>query len=392
MSAKDLPYDPAARRDTPLARKLKARVADAGPISVSAYMESCLQDKDFGYYRTQHAIGTDGDFVTAPEISQVFGEILGLWAVVVWQQMGAPDHFNLVELGPGRGTLMRDALRAARLVPAFAAAADVYLIESNATLAGVQRETLACSDLSLNWINGLSALPAGPTIIMGNEFLDTIRASQTIKASDGWRERCVGVDEAGHLQFTDGNLCGTQVFGDPSSKEADCGSILETQVFVELAWELADVAERGLLAALFVDYGHMEQHYGDTLQAVRTHAFEHPLTSPGEADLSVQVDFSSFVKQVVGASHTRRRRSGRREAPPLIIDGPLTQAEFLGQLGIMQRASKLMAANPARATDIQAGVMRLMAPNGMGTRFKAIGVRSHGVPELAGLSAQPARP
>ncbi len=394
MSGGDAPYDPDLRRDTPLALKLKDLIARDGPISVQDYMEACLFDEDFGYYRTHPAIGKAGDFITAPEISQVFGEILGLWACVVWQSMGSPDRFNLVELGPGRGTLMRDGLRAARIVPGFVDAADVHLVECNPVLIEEQRRTLADTEAKLSWHGDLKGLPGGPTILIGNEFLDTIPAFQSVVCEDGVRERRVGFDEKGALQF----VLGRRYEPHPSAEQkpralermADAaqGSIDETQVIVELGWDLGGLAETGPLAALFIDYGHEELAFGDTMQAVRNHAYEHPLTSPGEADLTVQVDFHSFRLQISGSSKITRngeRRTGRQ----LALDGPVPQAEFLGQLGIIQRASKLMSANPARAGEIEAGVLRLMAPNGMGTRFKAVGVRTRDLPELPGFAKPP---
>ena len=379
MNGEDAPYDPALRRDTPLALKLKAQIARDGPICVSEYMRACLSDEDFGYYRTQQAIGKAGDFVTAPEISQVFGEILGLWACVVWQSMGSPERFNLAELGPGRGSLMRDGLRAARLVPGFLEAADVHLIECNPLLIEEQRQTLADTGVENSWRDDLKHLSPAPTILIGNEFLDTIPAFQSVVCEDGVRERRVGLNENGELQFVTGALCERNADPDMKAREMDRvpragpDSIDEKQNFGELTADLRGLSEKGALAALFIDYGHTDRSFGDTLQAVRNHKYEHPLTSPGEADLTVQVDFGSFASQIAWTSK-------------LTLDGPVTQGEFLGQLGIVQRASKLMSANPSKAGAIEAGILRLMAPNGMGTRFKAIGVHSTDVPELPGFA------
>lgn len=395
MSSGDGPYDPALRRDTPLALRLKAAIARDGPISVCAYMRACLADEQFGYYRTQQAIGKAGDFVTAPEISQAFGEILGLWSCVVWQSMGSPQRFNLVELGPGRGTLMRDGLRAARLVPGFIEAADVHLVECNPVLVALQRKTLSDCGAQLSWHEGLADLPTAPTILIGNEFLDTIPASQSVACAQGMRERCVGLDEDGELAFVTGELCERSTLAEMHAlgcertavAEDPAEGITECQSFSELARDLLRLTKTGALAAAFIDYGHTEHSFGDTLQAVRNHSYEHPLTSPGEADLTVQVDFASFAAQIAGTSDIPQVGSGGADSGrALIVDGPVTQGEFLGQLGIVQRASRLMSANPARAGEIEAGILRLMAPNGMGTRFKVIGVRTTDVPELPGFS------
>lgn len=351
-SGEPLSYDPDLRRDTPLALKLKARIWSEGPITVSDYMRACLHDPELGYYATRPAIGTDGDFVTAPEISQTFGELIGLWAAVAWQQMGAPVSFTLLELGPGRGTLMSDALRATRGVPGFHDALRLVLLESNARLITEQRARLAsCSPA---WIDRLDALPAGPVIAIANEFLDTCPVEQT----DGAGVRTVGLDTAGHLSFD----AGVEV--DPA--------VVETQDF-EILRPLFQAGNRPF-AALFIDYGHITRETGETLQALRAHRTEHPLTSPGEADLTVQVCFADFAAYVVDCS-----------GATLEIDGPVTQSEFLGRLGLIERTSRLMSANPAKAHEIEAGVARLIAPTGMGSRFKVVGVRSSIFPPLPGF-------
>lgn len=386
-----LAYDPQARRATPLATKLKAQIAGDGPMTIAAFMDACLNDAEFGYYRTQTAIGREGDFITAPEISQIFGEIIGLWAAVTWQQMGAPERFNLIEMGPGRGTLMHDALRAAVVLPEFLDAAQVQLVECNPVLIATQKALLEAPGLNVSWHDDLSTIPEGPSLLIGNEYLDTVRVGQAVKGENGIHQRMVGIDEAGTLQFIAGALAPPHPDPDHNLAamarwdEQPVGAIDETQVFAELAFDLGDLAEKGPFAALFIDYGHEKSAFGDTLQAVRGHAYEHPLTSPGEADLTVQVDFQSFARQVAGASLITRDGVKRGRTQPLAIDGPIPQAEFLGRLGVLQRASKLMAANADKAPDIEAGVLRLMAPTGMGTRFKALGVRAPELPKLPGF-------
>lgn len=350
----------AAKRQTPLMAKLAKRIKREGPISVAAYVEACLQDPVHGYYRRRPAIGAAGDFVTAPEISQVFGEIIGLWCAVVWQQMGAPAAVRLIEIGPGRGTLMRDALRAARLVPAFRAALRVELIESNAALEPVQRETLDGEDVAIAWRGDLAA-GSGPVILIANEFLDTLAGEQWVYRGGAWRVRCVGLDASGGLRFTDGADVADAVLppGLPSPVEGD---VFETRrhSFAALAAELARLGTP--LAGLLIDYGHDRPGFGDTLQAVAGHRYTSPLDTPGEADVTSQVDFSAFADAL--------------HAHGILVDGPLTQAELLGRLGAVERASRLMAANPTRAGEIEAGIARLMAPAGMGGRFQAIGIRS----------------
>lgn len=366
-------YDPLARRETPLARLLIEKISGTGPMPIKEFMAACLLDDQHGYYRSRQAIGREGDFVTAPEISQIFGELVGLWCAVAWQQMGSPDRVHLVELGPGRGTLMRDALRACRLVEPFNEAACVHLIESSETLQSIQEETLESSGFDPSWHRSLASVPLAPTIIIANEFLDALAVDQFVATGSGWMQRAVTVDAEGRLQFCEMALpaeAGIYVPG--FAVNAAAGSIVTVSDFGGLASHLATRGRAQPLAALFIDYGHTERAPGDTLQAVRAHRYEHPLTSPGEADLTTHVDFADFQAQI---SH---------EAA-LATDGPVTQSEFLGSLGIMERASKLMSANPGKAGEIEIAVTRLMAPQGMGTRFKVLGVRSTGLPPLPGF-------
>lgn len=359
------------RAPTPLARKLAARIALDGPIGVGEYMQACLQDPEHGYYRRQPAIGSGGDFITAPEISQVFGEIIGLWCAVVWQQMGSPPALRLVELGPGRGTLMRDALRAVRLVPAFRAALRVELIESNAALEPIQRAALKGEDAPLHWSRSLAA-GTDAAIVIGNEFLDTLPVSQWVFRDGAWRRRCVDIEAAETLIFTDGAAEASLPIPAGLSAPRD-GDIYESRA-AALAPFAAQLAYLGApLAALFIDYGHPQPGYGDTLQAVAAHRYADPLQAPGENDLTAQVDFAAVA--------------GGLRAGGLVTDGPVPQADFLGRLGIVERASKLMAANPAKAGEIEAGVARLIAPGGMGTRFQVIGARTPAVPPLPALQA-----
>ena len=355
-------------RATPLAHKLAVRIARDGPIGVDEYMQACLQDPEHGYYRRQTAIGRAGDFVTAPEISQVFGELVGLWCAVVWQQMASPQAVRLIELGPGRGSLMRDALRAARLVPAFRAALRVELVESNAALEPIQRATLSGDDVPLRWSADILS-GAGPVIVIANEFIDTLAAAQWVFRAGSWRARCVGLDPAGNLAFVDGAPhAGLKL--PPGTPEPGDGDIFEerTAALAGFADKLAALGAP--LAALFIDYGHTRSGFGDTLQAVQAHRHTDPLQSPGEADLTSQVDFAAFAAAM--------------RARGFACDGPVAQGEFLGRLGITERASRLMAANPAKAAQIEVDIARLTAPGGMGGRFQAIGIRS---PQLAALPA-----
>jgi len=364
-----------ARRPTPLTTKLAEQIRHEGPISVADYMRTCLHDRDHGYYRKQRAIGRDGDFVTAPEISQVFGELIGLWCAVVWQQMGSPPSIRLVELGPGRGTLMRDALKAARAVPDFCRALRVHLVESNALLIEQQRATLKNETVPIAWAVDLDTKAAGdrPAIVIANEFLDTIPVTQWVFHDAHWRIRRVGLDTAGLLSFTHGNPDPNAPLPPGIPAEPQEGDIFETRCGALVDWAGKLAALGAPLAALVIDYGHLQSAIGDTLQAIRAHRYEDPLAEPGEADLTAHVDFAEFGAEMA--------RYG------FCLDGPVTQAAFLGSLGIVERASRLMAANPDKAAAIEGAVARLMAAGGMGSRFKAVGVRGKGLPPLPGFEA-----
>jgi SAM-dependent MidA family methyltransferase len=363
-------YDPDERRDTPLALALQDRIRREGAVSVRDYMDACLNDPGHGYYRARVAIGRAGDFVTAPEISQVFGELIGLWAAVVWQQMGAPSPFNLVELGPGRGTMMADAIRAARRVMGFTDAVRVALVEPSPVLARVQQKTLDGAPADIRWYTDLANIEAAPTVLIANEMLDVVPVTQLLRSEGGWHERCVGLDDRNRLVFAARSEPSRVALPEIGAQAAP-GDILELRDLSGLARAVSRIAAADPFAGLFIDYGHAVSALGDTLQAVRAHRHEHPLTSPGEADLTAYVDFAAAASTFASAG--------------LIAERLVAQAEFLGALGIVARASRLMAANPGRAADIEMAVARLMAPQGMGTRFKALGLKSPGLPPLPGF-------
>ncbi|MFV0294832.1 MAG: class I SAM-dependent methyltransferase [Hyphomicrobiaceae bacterium] len=373
-------YDPERRRQTPLADRLIEIIKANGPIGVDAYMEACLGDPEHGYYRTQAAIGAEGDFITAPEISQIFGELIGLWAAVVWQGMGEPGSIRLVELGPGRGTLMADALRAVRVLPGFLEAAEVLLVEPNPVLRQRQQTTLEAqrdAGVRLAWHETLVDIEGGPTILIANEVLDVLPARQWIATQTGWQSRRIGLDDAGQLTFlgADPSLPTSLSPGGPAPDSWAAGDLFETRDLGTFLGGLERVAGNGPFAGLFFDYGHQGPLVGDTLQAISKQHHEHPLTSPGEADLTALVDFNALARDA--------------RARGFAVDGAVTQGDFLGGLGIAQRASRLMAANPAKAGEIETGVARLMAPQGMGTRFKAIGLRRGLAAPLPALDASP---
>lgn len=368
-------YDPELRRPTPLAIRLADDIRRGGPMPVDAYMSRCLWDPADGYYATRAPIGRAGDFITAPQISQTFGELVGLWAAVVWRDvLGAPPAFTFAELGPGQGTLMADALRATARVPGFHAAMRCRLIEASPVLIAQQRQALAAVPVPVSWAGDVGSI-AGPAIIVANEFFDALPVRQMTWTGGRWAERAVGVDEGGRLQFTSLPPVGPAATPAAAPPDPEAGAIIEALAANHEMTAIGAAARSGPVAALVIDYGHERSAVGDTLQAVRAHRHEHPLTSPGEADLSAQVDFEALAAAARSAG--------------LAVDGPVSQGEFLGRLGIVERASRLMAANPARAGDIELAVARLIAPTGMGARFKAIGLRSPALAPLPGLVPDP---
>ncbi|MEM1149557.1 MAG: SAM-dependent methyltransferase [Pseudomonadota bacterium] len=334
-----------------LTDRLKALIAAEGPLPVSTYMQLCLHDPTFGYYATRPSIGRD--FRTAPETSQVFGELLGLWAALEWRGMEAPSKFNLVELGPGRGTLMADALRATQAVGGFHAAANIVLVETSPALRQVQTERLAPHRIT--HVDAIKEIPGGPSIILANEFLDCLPARQFLNDGEAWRERVVGLDEAGALTL------GLAADRKPPGDAPSDGDTLEVQPGLSLIIET--LAERtALFRALFIDYGSAGGAPGDTLRAFQNGVQVDPLANPGACDLTVDVDFARLARLATAAG--------------LGVAGPVPQGAFLGALGIEARMQSLIKQNPEAAREIHRSVAELVEPDKMGQRFKALCVSS----------------
>jgi NADH dehydrogenase [ubiquinone] 1 alpha subcomplex assembly factor 7 len=376
-----------AQINTPLAERIKERIQAQGPLSVSTFMRLCLHDPDFGYYQFQAAIGGAADFITAPEISQVFGELVGIWAAVTWRAMGAPPAFNLVELGPGRGTLMKDALRAGSVVPGFVEAAQIRLVESNRTLVKQQQAALAAYAERTTWHSSAARLfwakdAPLPTIVLANEYLDTFAIEQWVARDGEWRLRAVGV-EGGALVFTEIAKADwpSDVLLPPTLPAAPEGAICQTAEGAVSSQHLlangilARAGEAAPLAALFIDYGFGETVTGDTLQAMSEHKYVSPFRAPGCDDVTAHVDFGSLVKEF--------RNSG------LLVDGPMTQTEFLLKMGLVERAQVLMReARADQVNAIETGARRIADPDGMGGLFKVMAVRSRGVPVLPPFASE----
>ena len=352
-----------------LADRLARLIRADGPMTVEAFMRLCLHDPQDGYYATRPRLGADGDFLTAPLASQMFGELIGLWAVDAWTRLDQPAPFQLVEMGPGDGTLMSDVMRAARVVPSFRAAAALWLVETSAPLIERQRERLAVH--GPRWAGSLDEVPAGaPTVLVANELLDCLPARQFVRAETGWTERRVGLDESGALAF--GLAPAPQGFVPPPGLESvPPGSLVEISPAQEaLGAEVgARIAQDGGVA-LFIDYGRGRPEPGDTLQALSRHRKVDVLATAGEADLTVHADFPAFAAAARAAG-----------AETTAITG---QGDFLRALGIELRAQALARARPDQAGIIARQLHRLTAPDEMGTLFKVVCVHQPGL-EVAGF-------
>jgi NADH dehydrogenase [ubiquinone] 1 alpha subcomplex assembly factor 7 len=365
---------PAPARD--LLERLLQTIDAEGPISVARYMSEALLDPRAGFYATKDPIGAGSDFITAPEVSQMFGELIGLWCVQSWIEMGAPERVDLVELGPGRGTMIADALRAAQLRPDFIAAARITLVEASPALKAVQAETLANAPCPVMWMN---QLPAGdaPCIVLGNEFLDCLPIRQFVRHESAWRERLVGRDPTAPAQLA-------FLLAPSTLSERDCdlipaalrdapeGALVEASpgaapLLESLAARFASAPGR----ALFIDYGPAASETGDTLQAIKAHEKVDPLAEPGQADLTARVDFAALSE----AAH----------ALDLSADGSAPQGDWLKALGLEHRAAALIGARPDQKGVIARQVHRLTDEAEMGALFKAICVSSSGLPPAAGF-------
>jgi len=357
---------------TPLEAEIRRRIEVGGPMPVAQYMSLCLTHPQHGYYVIRDPLGAAGDFITAPEISQMFGELIGLWACSVWRQMGAPEKVRLVELGPGRGIMMLDALRAVQVVPGFRAAIAVHFVEISPALEARQRQAFTGIDVPVEWHRTLDEVPEGPTIILANEFFDALPVQQAVMCADGWHERVVKIADANRLQFSNARDP-IPLFDEmlpPAVREAKIGEIFEWRAD-QIALELGRRVVRANGAALVIDYGHSESATGETLQAVGSHCFVHPLTTPGQVDLTAHVDL-----QALGLA---------AESMNARLHGPIEQGEFLRRMGIAARAERLrMGAAPSEAAAIDAAYDRLTSQErtGMGRLFKVLGI-SH--PKLGPL-------
>ncbi|WP_421790712.1 class I SAM-dependent methyltransferase [Hyphobacterium sp.] len=359
----------------PIADKIAERIRNGGPISIAAFMTEAMFDPMEGYYATKNPIGAGEDFITAPAISQMFGELIGLWSAQVWMDMGQPKSFQLVELGPGTGQMMSDIVRAGRAIPGFLEAAQITLIEASAALKMVQGQTLTPMGVQASWVNRIENVPAGPAIILGNEFLDCLPVRQAVKQGDRWNERLVGLNEDGGFQFVMGPALGVEADLIPQRlRDLPDGTLVEfrpgdQQVVEALANRFADQPGR----ALFIDYGPASSEPGDTFQAIRQHQKTDPLDAPGTADLTARVDFEQLTHFAGTAG--------------LEASGPVSQGTFLKALGIEMRAATLLQAKPDQKGRIARQLMRLIEPDQMGELFQVVTLSTPGLPKPPGFTA-----
>ncbi len=357
----------------PLKDRLIAKINAEGPLSIAEYMTICLLDPVQGYYPTRDPLGSDGDFITAPEISQMFGEVIGLWCIQTWQDMGRPNRLHLIELGPGRGIMMSDILRAAQLDKAFMKAVNVTLIEASPALEAVQGKTLSSAPCPISWAASLDKAPQGPAIIIGNEFLDCLPIRQFIQKDRfagraGWQERMVAVDD-GNLRFgiSPASISETVQATLPAAQEdAKDDDLLEVcPASAQIVDQVKARFDRDSGRALFIDYGPETTEFGDSLQALKRHKKVGVFSDPGNTDLTARVDFGALQELA--------------RAVDLPVTLPVPQREFLSKLGLEMRAVALSRAQPNSKDKIARQLHRLTASDEMGELFKAICFQSEGL-------------
>lgn len=334
---------------------LRAQIDVHGPMDIATWMRLCLTHPEHGYYATQDPLGAGGDFTTAPEISQLFGEMIGFWLADLWQQMGRPARWHVVEFGPGRGTLMADALRILSRMPGCAP--TLHLVEVGQKLRAAQAEKLAA--YAPHWHDDAQTLPIdAPTLIISNEFFDALPVRQFIKTAAGWDEVVIGLDPKGDFCF---GRVPRNDSDSPDAQTVPLGAVIEISPARQgVLWAMTHHIRQMGGAILAIDYGYAAAPLTSTLQAVRGHARADFLQAPGQVDLTALVDFAGLA---AGAGADMR------------VWGPVTQGAFLQNLGIGPRAEKVMAnATPAQRAEISAGLRRLTAPAEMGELFKVMAI------------------
>jgi NADH dehydrogenase [ubiquinone] 1 alpha subcomplex assembly factor 7 len=356
-----------------LATKIARCIESQGPISVAQYMNLCQFDPENGSYTVRQTIGRD--FVTSPEISQTFGEMLGLWVAQTWHDQGRPANPRLVEMGPGRGTLMADALRAiAAATPEFLAVADIVLVEASPALMTMQRDKLKLSNVEASWHECFDdAFADRPLYLIANEFFDCLPVHQYVKTQRGWCERMVGLKD-GALSFalSPDPVPNSETLLPPTRGTGAEGAVYElAPAALALAEEIARVIAKQGGGAVFMDYGYDMAGFGDTLQAVANGKSVGTLNDPGSSDLSAHVDFLALARAAAAGGAA--------------VYGPTSQCNFLADLGIGERGERLIKSNPKDAREIAIAIDRLVNPAEMGALFKALVLVAQGAPKPPGF-------
>jgi NADH dehydrogenase [ubiquinone] 1 alpha subcomplex assembly factor 7 len=345
---------------SPLEAKLVRAIQTRGPITVANYMEAALADPEYGYYRTGAPVGAGGDFITAPEISQMFGELIGVWLIDCWRQMGSPKPVRLVEAGPGRGVLMADALRVGRIDPEWMAAIDLHLIEIHPELQ--RRQAIMLGSYQPTWHEAVESVPNGPALFVANEFFDALPIRQFVAVRGHWHERLVAWTEAAGFHFVASAEPSPLALVAPDARSLPANSILELGLAaIDVTAGLSRRIAREGGAALIIDYGRVRPDGRDTLQAVRAHARADPLRDPGTADLTAHVDFAALARTAIECG--------------VKAIGPISQAALLAALGIDIRFSALLKrASAVQAAELEKARDRLVSPEAMGELFKALAI------------------
>ncbi|MFO1033730.1 MAG: SAM-dependent methyltransferase [Hyphomicrobiales bacterium] len=341
---------------TPLETIIREMIAAEGPMPLDRYMSLALGHPQHGYYMTRDPFGRGGDFTTAPEVSQVFGELIGVWVAQVWQQMGSPRSFALVEMGPGRGTLMADVLRVLAKAEKCLKAASVQFVETSPVL----RDAQAARVPEATWHHTVASLPALPSIVIANEFFDALPIRQFEREGGRVFERCVGVE--------DGKLF-VGLVASPQSLPLKGDGVFEDGVIRNtVAAQLGDMLKTLGGAALIIDYGHLRSALGDTLQALKAHRPCAITDHVGEADITSHVDFEALGRSFV--------RGGARVA------GVMTQGAFLNAMGLEARTQRLAQTVEGNAREaLVTGSLRLAGADQMGEMFKVMAVTAPGLPQ-----------
>ena len=343
-------------------------------MPVWRYMQLCLTHPEHGYYVSGDPLGREGDFITAPEVSQMFGELLGLWTASVWKAIGSPPVLRLVELGPGRGTMMADALRALRVLPPLFQSLSIHMVEINPVLRDKQKATLSGAS-NIDWHDTIDDIPEGPAVILANEYFDVLPIHQAVRRETGWHERVVDLDDSGKLIFgaAPEPIPRFEVLLPPLVRAAPVGAVFEWRPDAEIMKIATRVRDQDG-AALIIDYGHLRSDAGETFQAIARHSFADPLKAPGQADVTAHVDFQALARAAEDL--------GAR------VHGPATQGDFLKRLGIETRAVTLMAKATHEVSEaISAALKRLTdsGRGGMGSMFKVLAISEPNLTSLAGF-------